>query len=184
MVYDCYRGNLYSDDSAKLSELFDKILSDPRGERKMCACLQPQLVEFACKTVADEMETRRGRSTLSGIGVVTPEFIENWSLDEEEDTTPFLTSILIAAAQTERAKAKNKKKKPDKEATGNGTVRINTVGVNCLERRRVYPRLGYDQTSKFELWCTIVNDSVNVRQIEVKKYTVARFRKLDRDPMI
>ncbi|KAJ7735351.1 hypothetical protein B0H16DRAFT_1327137 [Mycena metata] len=81
---------------------------------RRCASVQPQLVEFASETVADEMETRRKRSTLSGIGVVTPKFIENWSLDEEEDITPFLTSILIAAAQTERAKAKNKKKKPDK----------------------------------------------------------------------
>ncbi|KAJ7900785.1 hypothetical protein B0H13DRAFT_2252169 [Mycena leptocephala] len=76
--------------------------------------MQPHLEEFACETVADEMETRRRNSTLPGIAVVTPDFIENWSLDEDTNDTPFLTSILTAAAQTERAKKQNKLKKPDK----------------------------------------------------------------------
>ncbi|KAJ7883082.1 hypothetical protein B0H13DRAFT_2253004 [Mycena leptocephala] len=76
--------------------------------------MQPHLEEFACETVADEMETRRRNSTLPGIAVVTPDFIENWSLDEDTNDTPFLTSILTAASQTERAKKQNKLKKPDK----------------------------------------------------------------------
>ncbi|KAJ7937723.1 hypothetical protein B0H13DRAFT_1698652 [Mycena leptocephala] len=76
--------------------------------------MRPHLEEIACKTVADEMETRRCNSILPGIAVVTPDFIENWSLDEDINYTPFLTSILTAASQTERAKKQNKLKKPDK----------------------------------------------------------------------
>jgi hypothetical protein len=51
---------------------------------------------------------------VPGIAVVTPDFIENWSLDEEVDHSPFLTRIWTAAAQTERAKLHNKIKRPEK----------------------------------------------------------------------
>jgi hypothetical protein len=112
--YDRYRGNLYRDNSTKLMELLQTIFADHNGRRKLLDCMRPHLEEFACETVADEMETRRRNSTLPGIAVVTPDFIENWSLDEDTNDTPFLTSILTAASQTERAKKQNKLKKPDK----------------------------------------------------------------------
>ncbi|KAJ7710652.1 hypothetical protein B0H17DRAFT_914317 [Mycena rosella] len=76
--------------------------------------MRTQLVEFACDTVADEMKVRRSSSLLSGLQVVTPTFIEEWQLDEEVDTTPFLTQILKTAAQTEHGKLHNKIKKPEK----------------------------------------------------------------------
>ncbi|KAJ7830476.1 hypothetical protein B0H13DRAFT_2371987 [Mycena leptocephala] len=40
--------------------------------------------------------------------------MESWNLDEQVDHSPFLTQILETAAQTERAKLYNKKKKPQK----------------------------------------------------------------------
>ncbi|KAJ7938932.1 hypothetical protein B0H13DRAFT_2301138 [Mycena leptocephala] len=95
-------------------ELLQTIFTDCNGRSKLLDCMQPHLEEFACKTVTDEMETRRRNSILPGIAVVTPDFIENWSLDEEIDYTPFLTSILTTASQTDRAKKQNKLKKPDK----------------------------------------------------------------------
>ncbi|KAJ7144018.1 hypothetical protein C8R44DRAFT_602380 [Mycena epipterygia] len=76
--------------------------------------MRPHILQFACETVAEEMETRRKNSVLQGIGVVTPEFIDAWNLDEEDDMTPFLTQILETAAQTDHAKLHNKKKKPEK----------------------------------------------------------------------
>ncbi|KAJ7710359.1 hypothetical protein B0H17DRAFT_1123516 [Mycena rosella] len=112
--YDRYRGNLYRDESSKLALLLEKIKEDPRGKRKLLGCMRTQLVEFACDTVADKMKVRRSSSLLSGLQVITPTFIEEWQLDEEVDTTPFLTQILKTAAQTEHGKLHNKIKKPEK----------------------------------------------------------------------
>jgi hypothetical protein len=114
LSYDRYRGNLYRDDSTKLTRLFDTIMSDLNGRRKLMSSMRPHMEEFACEIVAEEMETRRRNSMLPGIAVFTPDFIEKWTLDEDEDHSPFLTSILTTASQTERAKKYNKLKNPDK----------------------------------------------------------------------
>ncbi|KAJ6592212.1 hypothetical protein DFH09DRAFT_906761 [Mycena vulgaris] len=70
--------------------------------------MRPHLLDFACDTVREQMKTRREGAILPGVGVVTPEFIEQWSIEEEVDTTPFLTRILETAAQTQRAAEHNK----------------------------------------------------------------------------
>jgi hypothetical protein len=114
LAYDRYRGNLYTEDSTKLSVLIERIMADDKGKKKLLGCMQPHLEEFACEIVAEEMETRRRNSILPGIEAVTPTFMEKWNLDEEVDHTPFLSQILESAAQTERAKLHNKKKKPQK----------------------------------------------------------------------
>ncbi|KAJ7790313.1 hypothetical protein B0H14DRAFT_2626148 [Mycena olivaceomarginata] len=58
------------------------------------------------------------RSILPGIAVFTPDFIEKWTFEEDKDDSPFLTSILTTASQTERAKKYNKLKNPDKAQFG------------------------------------------------------------------
>ncbi|KAF7371872.1 hypothetical protein MVEN_00044400 [Mycena venus] len=88
-ILDRYPGNLYPDDSTKLMELLEIILMD--------------------LNVIGNYWTMETESILPGVAVVTPDFIENWI-----ECTPFLTSILTAASQTERAKKHNKLKKPDK----------------------------------------------------------------------
>ncbi|KAJ6468884.1 hypothetical protein C8R45DRAFT_1105515 [Mycena sanguinolenta] len=112
--YDRYRTNLYHRNSSKLSKLLETIIAHPQGRTKLFDCMQPHLFEFARETVAEEMEVRRQKSILSGIAAVSPDFMQNWNLEEESDTTPFLTAILLSAAQTERAKLENKGKSPEK----------------------------------------------------------------------
>jgi hypothetical protein len=114
LSYHRYRGNLYRDDSTKLRKLLDTIMSDPNGRCKLMSSMRPHIEEFACEIVAEEMETRRRNSILPGIAVFTPDFIEKWTLDEDEDHSPFLTSILTTASQTERAKKYNKLENADK----------------------------------------------------------------------
>ncbi|KAJ7827767.1 hypothetical protein B0H14DRAFT_3144476 [Mycena olivaceomarginata] len=114
LSYDCYCGNLYHDDSTKLMQLLDTIMSDPNGRHKLISSMRLHVEEFACKIVAEETETCRRNSMLPGIAVFTPDFIEKWTLDEDEDHSPFLTSILTTASQTECAKKYNKLKNPDK----------------------------------------------------------------------
>ncbi|KAJ7923963.1 hypothetical protein B0H13DRAFT_1864431 [Mycena leptocephala] len=89
-------------------------MSDQNGKQKLSQCMEPHLLDLACDTVAEEMETRRKNSILPGIEAVTPAFMENWNLDQQVDHSPFLSQILETAAQTERAKLHNKKKKPHK----------------------------------------------------------------------
>jgi hypothetical protein len=112
--YDQSRNHLYREDSTRLSDLVEAIMRDKDGKRKLLECMRPHLLDFACCTVAEQMAERRATSILSGIGVVTPEFIDAWNIEDEIDTTPFLTRILETAAQTEHAKAHNKIKHPEK----------------------------------------------------------------------
>ncbi|KAJ7434402.1 hypothetical protein FB451DRAFT_1467611 [Mycena latifolia] len=112
--YDRYRTHLYSEGSTKLSALLETIMSNDAGKRKLLECMRPHLADFACQIVAEQMEERRVMSTLPGIGAITPEFIDGWSIDEELNATPFLTRILETAAQTPYATAHNKIKTPQK----------------------------------------------------------------------
>ncbi|KAJ7254873.1 hypothetical protein C8J57DRAFT_1075995 [Mycena rebaudengoi] len=114
LAYDRYRSHLYRDDGQKMKVLLDTIMKDAAGKRKILDCMHPYLLDFACEVVREQMQTRRDSSILQGVSVVTPEFIERWNIDEEIDTTPFLTRILETAAQTEYAEAHNKIKKPQK----------------------------------------------------------------------
>ncbi|KAJ7847320.1 hypothetical protein B0H14DRAFT_2583603 [Mycena olivaceomarginata] len=114
MAYECYRGNLYRDDSPKLAELLERMMMHHKGRQKLFECMRPTLEEFACAIVADEMGARRRDTMLPGIAAVTTEFIEKWHLEEDVDSTPLLARILTTAAQTERAKTHNKIKKPEK----------------------------------------------------------------------
>ncbi|KAK7016069.1 hypothetical protein R3P38DRAFT_3203850 [Favolaschia claudopus] len=112
--YDRYRGHLYREDSGKLMELVEKIMGDDSGQRKLLDCMRPHLQDFACETVSNEMESLHDVSILPKVSAVTAEFIENFNLDENLAMTPFLTSILTSAAQSERAKDENKLKHPEK----------------------------------------------------------------------
>ncbi|KAJ7934103.1 hypothetical protein B0H13DRAFT_1855580 [Mycena leptocephala] len=114
--YDRYRGKPYRDDNTKLASLIEIIMSDEKGKEKFSRCMEPYVLDLASETVAEQMETRRKNSILPGIEAVTPAFMENWTLDEQVDHSPFLTQILETAAQTERAKRYNKKKKPQKRS--------------------------------------------------------------------
>ncbi|KAJ7626969.1 hypothetical protein FB45DRAFT_749875 [Roridomyces roridus] len=60
------------------------------------------------------MDSRKESSKLKAITAVDAEFIESWGVNEDEDATPFLTSILVAASQTARAKRENTIKTPER----------------------------------------------------------------------
>jgi hypothetical protein len=77
LSYDRYRGNLYRDDNTKLASLIEIIMSDQNGKQKLSQCMGPHLLDLACDTVAEEMETRRKNSILPGIEAITPAFMEN-----------------------------------------------------------------------------------------------------------
>ncbi|KAF8152099.1 hypothetical protein K438DRAFT_1910249 [Mycena galopus ATCC 62051] len=100
--------------------------------------MRPNLEEFACDTVAEEIATRQRNSIVSGIAVVTPEFIEKWSLDEEVNFSPFLTRILTMAAQTDRAKIHNKMKKPEKMVQVITRQLLYQFSNNCLTFQAVF----------------------------------------------
>ncbi|KAJ7882756.1 hypothetical protein B0H14DRAFT_2565150 [Mycena olivaceomarginata] len=78
------------------------------------------------------LDTIMADQIVPGIAVVTPDFIENWSLDEEVDHSPFLTRILTAAAQTERAKLHNKIKRPEKMVQVVTRQLLYLFSNNCL----------------------------------------------------
>ncbi|KAJ7091714.1 hypothetical protein C8R43DRAFT_1092475 [Mycena crocata] len=115
--YDRYRTHLYREESTKLAALVGTIMSDDAGRRKLLAVMRPHLLDFACDTVAEQMQDRREKSFLTGIRDITPSFIDTWNLEEETNHTPFLTKILETAAQTDYARDHNKTKHPQKMCT-------------------------------------------------------------------
>ncbi|KAJ7187450.1 hypothetical protein GGX14DRAFT_383550 [Mycena pura] len=146
-----YRGNLYREDDNRLSLLLDIIMKDDYGKRKLFECLRPHLENFACEVVAEQMERRRKASYLPGIQAVTPEFIEAWSLEEDTDHTPFLTRILETAAQTDRAAAHNKLKKPHKAIDHFPLCRVVTKQLLYQSSNRC---LGFQAEFGLFLWST------------------------------
>ncbi|KAJ7627248.1 hypothetical protein FB45DRAFT_979675 [Roridomyces roridus] len=105
--------------------------------------MEPHVREFACSLVADEMETRHDKSVLSGIQAVTPEFMDLW--DEPEDSSPFVTQILTAVAQSKRARLHNTLKTPEK---------LCKVVTQQLLYQRSHNCLAFQATFGLFLWST------------------------------
>ncbi|KAJ7608462.1 hypothetical protein FB45DRAFT_1129825, partial [Roridomyces roridus] len=111
--YSQYRTNFYRNDGFKLSQFLGLVMDDASGNKQLLQFMKPYVESMACEIVAEQMNNRKEASLLTGIKVVDPDFIESWSMDEDEDTTPFLTTMLLAASQTPRAKKENKIKAPE-----------------------------------------------------------------------
>ncbi|EDR03150.1 uncharacterized protein LACBIDRAFT_307660 [Laccaria bicolor S238N-H82] len=72
----------------------------------------PHALEIICEKVSEEMDQVQKSEKLPGLDAITPEFIKAWSVAGHKDQAPYLSQILLAAAEMASAKEKNKKKSP------------------------------------------------------------------------
>ncbi|KAH8992146.1 hypothetical protein EDB86DRAFT_3065094 [Lactarius hatsudake] len=70
-------------------------------------------LKHICSVIDKEMDLVNKTDLLSGITAITPDFIKSWTVLSTCDKAPFLTGILLRAAETSLAKEKNKMKHPD-----------------------------------------------------------------------
>ena len=69
--------------------------------------MEPHALDLACEKVNEEMDNvRSAAERLPGLEAIAPTFIENWSVFGHSERAPFLTRILLTAAETAAAKEK------------------------------------------------------------------------------
>ncbi|KAF8272425.1 hypothetical protein EI94DRAFT_1566159 [Lactarius quietus] len=83
------------------------------GKQKLWSWVRPHALEIVCEVIGEEMDTITKGEILPGISAITPDFIKSWTVANVGEQAPFLTAVLLHAAQTSRAKENNKKKQPE-----------------------------------------------------------------------
>ncbi|KAH8993094.1 hypothetical protein EDB83DRAFT_2509997 [Lactarius deliciosus] len=111
--YTGYRVELYKDGNRKLPRMLDSIHAVDSGRAKLWSWMEPHALEHVCGVIDKEMNLVKETDLLPGIAAIAPDFIKSWTVSSTCDKAPFLTGILLRAAETSLAKEKNKKKHPD-----------------------------------------------------------------------
>jgi hypothetical protein len=111
--YAGHRSELYKDKSTKLARILNSILATDSGKRKLWSWMQPHALNVVCEAIDGEMDSVTKGEVLPGLSAITPEFIKSWEIPDVRERAPFLTGVLLRAAQTSRAKDMNKKKNPE-----------------------------------------------------------------------
>jgi hypothetical protein len=110
--YYGYRTKLYKPGNTKLSKILDSILGNHSGKQKLWSWMRPLALEIVSEAIDKEMDSVTKEEILPGISSITPGFIKSWTVADVGERTPFLTAVLLRAAQTSLAKENNKKKHP------------------------------------------------------------------------
>jgi len=111
--YAGHHSELYKDKSSKLPRILDLILVANSGKQKLWSWMRPHALEIVCKVIDEEMASVAKGEILPGLSAITLEFIKSWMVADVHERAPFLTEVILRAAQTSLAKKKNKKKHPD-----------------------------------------------------------------------
>jgi hypothetical protein len=120
--YSGYRNELYKDNNEKLATILNSILGADSGKKKLRSWMQPHALEIVCEAIDKEIDSVTKEEVLPGISAITPEFIKSWTVEDVCEQAPFLTKVLLRAAQTSRAKEKNKKKHPEAVCVESGPM--------------------------------------------------------------
>ncbi|KAI0046675.1 hypothetical protein FA95DRAFT_1493692 [Auriscalpium vulgare] len=112
-----FRSQWYRPDCDVLDRFLDAIMQDMRGLIKMKTWMKPHAIELVELTVYEEMSVVQSQLYLPSLESVTASFIDTWSRDTilapAAAAAPTLRRLLLSAAETDSAKAKNKKKSPE-----------------------------------------------------------------------
>jgi hypothetical protein len=110
-----HRTEFYKQDNQTLPKILDAVLGSELGKKKIRAWLETsnKPLDLICTIVGDEMDNVHDIEQPSGLADITLEFIDSWSISSNREIAPFMTEILLSAAQSPLAKERNKKKKPD-----------------------------------------------------------------------
>lgn len=113
-----FRSKWYQADALGLPNLLDSIMGDLTGATKLRSWAKPRIGDLIDVVLEEEIEAACGHLSLEdGLKGITPEFIGSWSahtiLHPLRTLCPQISRIAIRAAQTDRAKRKNKVKVPD-----------------------------------------------------------------------
>ncbi|KAH6904369.1 hypothetical protein BKA70DRAFT_1507774 [Coprinopsis sp. MPI-PUGE-AT-0042] len=104
-IYEDYRTRFFQESNDSLTKILDLVAQNVHGSRKLRAWLQSELgSSLVADIVSDEMDAVTASECIQGLADITPDDISSCELTDHITRAPFLTNILVAAAQTERAK--------------------------------------------------------------------------------
>lgn len=135
--YAQHRNEFYKESNQKLFKILNIILANNAGKRKLRTWIrQAEPLNLVCDIVSEEMTCLQEEYLQPGISAITPEFIKTWTISPHRELAPYLTRILLAAAQTTIAKEKNKKKKPEVVRITLGTILFPEASQTARQARR------------------------------------------------
>jgi hypothetical protein len=113
---DRYRTLLYKEDG-RLGEILDMVMEDARGRERLELWMKQPAIDLVCTIVDREMDAAKNALRMK-LEDVTPDYISKWTVETTsgvivQQYAPVLHHFLIRAAQSDKAKAKNKNKMPD-----------------------------------------------------------------------
>lgn len=112
-----HRTSLYGA-NGRLGELLDVVMDDPMGRKRLREWMEPHALDLTCDLVDGEMDTASDEFRVA-VSDVTPEYINAWTCNaltgvtKASLRTPVVMRVLMRAAESDRARAKNKKKHSD-----------------------------------------------------------------------
>lgn len=114
--HSAFRQELYKSSGKALPKLLDMVMDDEKGKLKMREWMRPHALELICDTVYEEMDNVTKELYCPSLASLTPETIESWTLENSVvpavNKAPVFSAILAHAAQTKKAKRRNKRKNP------------------------------------------------------------------------
>jgi hypothetical protein len=111
-----FRSGIYKK-GGKMGQILDMVIGSYEGKECLSEWIRDRGIDIVGKIISDEMDIVKKSFTMNTADI-TPDFIDKWTLESTVGTVakrdaPILTRLLLRAAQTESALAKNKSKKPD-----------------------------------------------------------------------
>ena len=104
--YGGYKTEFYKKDNKNLGEFLDLVLSNETGNKKLRKWMEPHALDLVCEKVNEEMDNVRSAERLPGLEAIASTSVENWSVFGHSERAPFLTRILLTAAETAAVKGK------------------------------------------------------------------------------
>ena len=92
--------NSIKKDNENLGEFLDLVLSNETGNRKLRKWMEPHALDLVCEKVNEEMDNVRSAERLPGLEAIASTSVESWNVFGHSERAPFLTRILLTAAET------------------------------------------------------------------------------------
>jgi hypothetical protein len=113
---DRHRTALYRE-GGRLGEILNMVMNDVRGKERLDIWMEGHAIDLTCAIVDREMDVVKKRLSMK-LEDVSPDYIAKWTVETTagaaaQQSAPVLYRLLVRAAQTDTAKAKNRNKKPD-----------------------------------------------------------------------
>jgi hypothetical protein len=120
------------------------VMEDERGREMLELWMERHAIDVVCKILDREMDAVKSALHMK-LEDITPDYISKWTVETASGVVaqhhaPVLHRLLIRAAQSDKAKARNKNKTPD-------SVRSPTILTFCFPVHGISTDMQYYHTS-------------------------------------